>query len=99
MRNCDEQHGVWIDSQVGANGNWVETLRNAPGWCLDSNARGSVYVGRCEGNGYQQWSEEKWKRGWVLRNVATGRCLARDSNIFRVQTLPCDEGNSGQYWE
>ncbi|MEV5241933.1 ricin-type beta-trefoil lectin domain protein [Streptomyces cinnamoneus] len=92
--------------------NWYDVMQNDTNWiefengsdgrrCLDSNARGSVYVGPCDApeknNRYQRWSEEKWKGGWVLKNVATGRCLAIDK--ADVRTLPCNANNPWQFWE
>src|SRR5687768_12145645 len=56
----------------------------ATGWCLDSNLNGDVYALPCQrGNGYQTWEiygpdsvpGANGHQRWVLKNVATGRCL------------------------
>jgi hypothetical protein len=64
---------------------------NSMGWgyCLDSNAKGKVYVNKCQvpGNHYQDWIWTEWKAYspysgyyyfYSIKDKATGRCL--DSN-------------------
>lgn len=80
--SADAKPGLWIRNGVGA------------GFCLDSNARGSVYLNQCQrGNRYQLW--QVWNRGWT-RNVATGRCLEQVERQ-RVRTSPCAKRPT-QYW-
>ncbi|WBP91941.1 RICIN domain-containing protein [Kitasatospora cathayae] len=105
MEPCGNLHTHWHDVQLGDT-NWIEYLLDGDGkWtgqCLDSNTYGSVYVGPCDSpsknNLYQRWSEEKWSGGWVLKNVATGRCLAVYYD-FSVQTLPCNADIDSKYWK
>ncbi|MGW2376571.1 RICIN domain-containing protein [Kitasatospora sp. NPDC001683] len=106
MGSCDAGLGLkwWSDDIHPEHGNnWIEytTWSDGRARCLDSNARGSVYISYCDApsqyNKYQFWSEEKWNGGWVLKNVATGRCLAVDGDD--VHTLPCDANNKYQFWE
>jgi len=68
------------------------------GWCLDSNARGSVYTNPCAGTGqnrYQQWII--WNGGWT-KNVATGRCLEKADGSTEIRTRPCADVNSLTTW-
>lgn len=83
--------------------NWIEYYTPS-GYkkCLDSSDGGSVYLNPCTPasryNKYQFWSEEQWNGGWVLKNVATGRCLSV-YNGHDVRTLPCDSSNKYQFWQ
>jgi serine/threonine-protein kinase len=84
-------------------------LETGVGYCLDSNAAGSVYVLPCQvpGNKYQDWSWTEWQaystyQGYYyfysIKDQSTGRCL--DSNAAgQVYTNPCQApGNAYQDW-
>ncbi|MFF4603791.1 RICIN domain-containing protein [Streptomyces sp. NPDC001339] len=64
--------------------------------CLDSNAKGSVYVIQCNGGNNQKWYEVKTATGWRLKNKATGRVL--DSNARGSVYTQSDQGNRNQRW-
>lgn len=69
------------------------------GKCLDSNANGSVYMQTCNGGAYQKW---EWvvggaNSGKMLKNRATGRCLAFVST-GTVSTKTCSSNNFYQSW-
>ncbi|WP_369392480.1 ricin-type beta-trefoil lectin domain protein [Streptomyces sp. CG1] len=97
LESCDSNRTLWYDSRL-ADSNWVELAVNVGSRCLDSNARGTVYFGGCvPGNMNQRWSEEKWEGGWVLKNVATGRCLSETAD-GDVQTFYCSSSNDSQFW-
>ncbi|MFC5182871.1 RICIN domain-containing protein [Actinomadura harenae] len=75
-------------------------FRNAvSGACLDSNANGSAYVLACNGGAYQKW---EWvsggaNSGKLLKNRATGRCLAYNDQQS-VSTQSCASGSVKQSW-
>ncbi|MGW1810617.1 RICIN domain-containing protein [Streptomyces sp. NPDC002078] len=50
------------------------------GNCLDSNGRGEVYIGACNGGNYQKWYEFHDSDGWTLQDKATGLVLKVDSD-------------------
>ncbi|MEU0008196.1 RICIN domain-containing protein [Streptomyces sp. NPDC006314] len=50
------------------------------GKCLDSNGRGEVYLGTCNGGNYQKWYEFHDSDGWTLQDKATGLVLKVDSD-------------------
>ncbi|GAA2719223.1 MULTISPECIES: ricin-type beta-trefoil lectin domain protein [Streptomyces] len=98
MVNCGSQS--WYDYKVGSN---VYQERNSAGSgarCLDSNKRGSVYVGPCEsGNKNQMWFQVKMPGlGWTLTNMATGMCLQSAPNPGFVMTGDCNTHNDYIYW-
>ncbi|MFI9719016.1 hypothetical protein ACIHFE_05075 [Streptomyces sp. NPDC052396] len=106
LDNCEKYPDYWYDEIWPSLGNnWMEHLNDDQVWCLDSNTRGSVYIGRCDNprnNKNQLWSEEKWSKGWVLKNVATGRCLGSGNTegIYTfAKTYPCNSSDDRIYWE
>nr|WP_052477979.1 RICIN domain-containing protein [Kibdelosporangium sp. MJ126-NF4]CEL15132.1 hypothetical protein [Kibdelosporangium sp. MJ126-NF4]CTQ93272.1 hypothetical protein [Kibdelosporangium sp. MJ126-NF4] len=68
--------------------------------CLDSNARGDVYLLGCQaGNNNQQWKLARFGTTLEIKNVATGRCLSRAQlDVFRLDTVGCDTRDSLQKW-
>lgn len=97
MEICGSGTTIWHDNQQ-PDTNWLEMSTAKADYCLDSNNRGSVYLGPCdEGNRNQRWSEEKWRDGWVLRNVATNRCLSGGG--YHAKTYPCNADNAEQFWK
>lgn len=88
----------WFEAGVGqgTRDTYLMMVKNHPSMCLDSNARGSVYLGPCDrGNQNQWWSEWKTSTGWKLLNVATGRVL--DSNFNGSVYTNFEEGDSNKY--
>ena len=76
----------------------VATFRNqASGACLDSNAKGEVYVLGCNGGDFQKWRVVPNNDGTKsLRSLATGRCLdsnGADTKQGEVYTLGCNGGD------
>ncbi|GAA4197819.1 RICIN domain-containing protein [Microbispora amethystogenes] len=80
-------------------------LKNyATGRCLDSNWDGAVYTLPCAPNGtnaHQMWEPLLQYRDGVnpdivvLRNDATGRCLARINSTGELRTIvECDDNDS-----
>ncbi|MFD0384439.1 ricin-type beta-trefoil lectin domain protein [Streptomyces stramineus] len=95
--------GRWYDEKHPEHGNnWIQYFAADPKLCLDSSDAGRVYLNPCTPasryNKYQFWSEEKWNGGWVLKNVATGRCLSVYKG-HQVRTLPCNSNNRDQFWK
>ncbi|MGI5527349.1 hypothetical protein ACQEVX_07970 [Streptomyces syringium] len=68
--------------------------------CLDGNARGSIYWGKCEGSGnlYQQWAESKVNGKWTLISMGTGLCI-QAGNSGALYGGSCAAGNKYIYWE
>lgn len=86
-------------------GDWnFQHMQN--GYCLDSNTAQSVYMGKCNGGGYQLWDVTFRDIGTCidstcysydeisLKDTATGYCL--DSNGTSVYTHAC--GGDYQWW-
>lgn len=89
----------WFDARVADPDAYLQQVMSYPSMCLDSNTRGSVYLGPCErDNQNQWWREEKTSTGWKLLNVATGRVLDSNSNGSVYTNWDEGDGNKYQRW-
>ncbi|MFF3540989.1 hypothetical protein ACFYXD_03945 [Streptomyces platensis] len=89
----------WNDIEISP-GVWEEAAFKGGSWCLDYGSDYSSAIKHCNansGNARQQWRELKYAKGWMLKNVYSGECLAA-LTIQKVRTVPCNKNDSAQYW-
>ncbi|MER5548328.1 RICIN domain-containing protein [Streptomyces sp. NPDC001118] len=96
---------VRTTSAIGPTSKWFENKQSDGTYtmrhdidrkCLDSNSRGDVYIGACNGGDYQKWYEIQDSSGWRLKDKATGRVL--EVGIDGQVHTEADAGAPRQRW-